>query len=134
MKGTPQTMQKLTNYDNIVDDIFNFFQDKTTQLKQRGVSNIIIDLGFGFGKTINQNYKLLNKMSEFQEIGLPILAGISRKSMVYKALDLDPKQALNGTTALNMLCLTNGASILRVHDVKQAMECIKLFNFAQNNK
>ena len=98
------------------------------------LNQLVIDLGFGFSKTIEQNYKLLNNMDYFQKLQLPILTGISRKSMIYKPLEIESKNALNGTSFLHYLCLKNGSSILRVHDVKQAKECIKLFNLAQNNQ
>ncbi|MGC6428778.1 MAG: dihydropteroate synthase [Flavobacteriales bacterium] len=134
MKGTPQNMQTKTNYSNVTQSVYHFFQSKINQLESYGVNQIIIDLGFGFSKTTEQNYQLLNNMQMFKQLGYPILSGVSRKSMIYKVLDTDPSNSLNGTTALHMLCLSNGSSILRAHDVKEANECIKLFNFAQNNK
>ncbi len=127
MKGTPQTMQQLTDYENMMSEILEFFEKKTAQLVHLGVKDIIIDPGFGFAKTTVQNYELLAKMSYFQELGFPILYGISRKSMIYKLLDTTPEEALNGTTALNVLGMINGANILRVHDVKEAMEAVKIY-------
>lgn len=133
IKGTPQTMQQNPHYEDIVTEVYNYFIDKIHKLKTLGVRDIIIDPGFGFGKTITHNYTLLKRLNKFQELQCPILAGISRKSMIYKVLDNSPKDALNGTTALNMLALLNGAKILRVHDVKQAKEVITLHNTLQNS-
>jgi dihydropteroate synthase len=133
MKGTPQSMQSLTSYNDLVSDVFEYFKLKIEKLLSMNINQLVIDLGFGFSKTLEQNYKLLNNMDQFKELGLPILAGISRKSMVYKPLQVEAKDALNGTTFLHHLCLSNGSSILRSHDVKEAVECIKLFNLAQNN-
>lgn len=136
MRGTPQTMQQFTDYDHMLSEILEFFSKKMAQLVHLGAKDIIVDPGFGFAKTLDQNYELLAKMSYFKELGLPILYGISRKSMIYKLLDTSPEEALNGTTALNMLGLMNGADILRVHDVKEAVETIKIFEkykiFSQN--
>lgn len=128
MKGTPQTMQNLTDYDHLVTEIFNYFSERINLAKQHDIIDIVIDPGFGFAKTVSQNYELLGKLEFFQNLNCPMLCGISRKSMIYKTLNCLPKEALNGTTALNMVSLMNGANILRVHDVKEAMECIKLFN------
>jgi dihydropteroate synthase len=128
MKGTPQTMQNLTDYDHLVTEIFNYFSERINLAKQHDIIDIVIDPGFGFAKTISQNYELLGKLEFFQNLNCPMLCGVSRKSMIYKTLNCLPKEALNGTTALNMVSLMNGANILRVHDVKEAMECIKLFN------
>lgn len=127
-KGTPQTMQSMTDYDDVVADVMAFLQKRIAQLHQLGVKDIIADPGFGFAKTIDQNYELLHKLSYFQELNVPVLAGISRKSMIYKLLDIQPEDSLNGTTALNMLALQGGASILRVHDVKEAVETIRIYN------
>ena len=132
MQGTPQTMQDNPHYDCIEKEVVNFFLSKVKTLNQKGLSNIIIDPGFGFGKTVEHNYQLLNNLEELHALKLPLLVGISRKSMVYKVLETDAKNSLNGTTAINTLCLSKGASILRVHDVKEAVECIKLINFAKN--
>ena len=127
MRGTPQTMQQLTHYDNMLSEMLEFFSKRIARLVHLGAKDIIIDPGFGFAKTLDQNYELLAKMSWFQQLGLPLMYGISRKSMVYNLLDSNPYEALNGTTALNMLCLVNGACILRVHDVKEAVETIKIY-------
>lgn len=127
MRGTPQTMKSLNQYDDLLIDIGKELAIKCNELKQRGVSDIIIDPGFGFAKSISQNYKLLQKLSYLKRLGYPLLAGLSRKSMIYKTLNIEPQDALNGTTALNMIALQNGASLLRVHDVKEAHETIKLF-------
>ena len=132
MQGTPQTMQDNPHYDCIEKEVANFFLSKVKTLHQKGLSNIIIDPGFGFGKTVEHNYQLLNNLEELHALKLPLLVGISRKSMVYKVLETDAKNSLNGTTAINTLCLSKGASILRVHDVKEAVECVKLINFAKN--
>jgi len=133
MKGTPQNMQNNPQYEfGVVKEVINFFNDKISKLNSIGVKNILIDPGFGFGKSLNHNYQLLNNLEAFKTFELPLIVGISRKSMIYNLLETDAQNALNGTTALHSLCLTKGASILRVHDVKEAVECIKLINFAQN--
>ncbi len=129
MRGTPQTMKTLTDYENIVAEILTYFHDKITTLKLLGVEEIILDLGFGFAKTIDQNYFLLKNLAIFQNLELPILAGISRKSMIYKRLDILVSEALNGTTVLNTIAIQNGAKILRVHDVKEAMQTIQLLDY-----
>jgi len=126
IKGTPQTMQDNPAYDSVVDEVFKFFLDKSSQLKTMGAKDIMLDLGFGFGKTLEHNYELLNGMQKYKNLELPILAGLSRKSMINKVLGTKASEALNGTTALNMIALQNGARLLRVHDVKHAVECIKL--------
>ncbi len=128
MRGTPQTMQQKTDYENILKDILFYFSERIAIARQSGIKDIIIDLGFGFAKTLEQNFELLNKLEGFKIADLPLLVGISRKSMIYKTLQNNPNEALNGTTALNMVALQKGASILRVHDVKEAMECVKLNN------
>lgn len=128
MRGTPQTMQKLTQYDDLVKDILFYFSEKIAQARNLGINDLIIDPGFGFAKTLDQNYELLSKLELFQMLELPVLVGVSRKSMIYKLLETTPDNALNGTTALNTLALTKGATILRVHDVKEAVECVKLLN------
>ncbi len=125
-RGTPQTMADLTDYENIVADLFTYFHQKVAALRKLGVEDIIIDLGFGFAKTREQNFLLLKKLAIFRLLNLPLLVGISRKSMIWKTLEITPDEALNGTTALHALALANGASILRVHDVKEAMQTIKL--------
>lgn len=127
MRGTPKNMQELTTYDNVIQDVLLFFSGRIASARTLGIHDLIIDPGFGFAKNIEQNYELLRKLNLFQTLDMPILAGLSRKSMIYKALKSDAKNALNGTTALNMIALSNGANILRVHDVKEAMECITLF-------
>ena len=123
MKGTPQTMKDLTDYVDLCSEIKLYFSEKIAQLKQAGVKDIVLDLGFGFAKNIKQNFELLKQLADFRTLGFPILAGLSRKSMIYKTLDIDANEALNGTTVLNTIALLGGASILRVHDVKEAVEC-----------
>jgi dihydropteroate synthase len=126
MKGTPQTMQSDTNYSHLFQEIASFFSQKIEILHANGVHDIVIDPGFGFGKSIEQNYKILENLEDYKILGKPILAGISRKSMIYKKLNISPEESLNGTTILNTFALKNGASILRVHDVKEAKEIIDL--------
>lgn len=126
MKGTPQTMQKQSNYDNLLKEILFYFSERIAVAKKLGIIDIIADPGFGFSKTVEQNYQLLNKLEHFKMLELPLLVGISRKSMIYKILENSTDEALNGSTILNTIALQKGASILRVHDVKEAIECIKL--------
>lgn len=126
MKGKPQTMQEHTNYDSLTKDILFYFSERIASAKALGIVDIIIDPGFGFAKTIEQNYELLNHLELFKMIEKPLLVGVSRKSMIYKTLGTTANDALNGTTVLNTIALQKGASILRVHDVKEAMETIKL--------
>jgi len=126
-RGTPQTMQSKTEYDDLVADVFRFLEKRIAQLRLFGVNDIIIDPGFGFAKTGDQNFELLKKLSYFKELNVPVLAGLSRKSMIYTLLDTDAEGALNGTTAANMLALLGGASILRVHDVKEAFQTIEIY-------
>lgn len=126
MRGTPQTMQELTQYKDLVQDIFYYFSEKVAQLNHLGVNDIIIDPGFGFSKTVDQNYELMASLRGFSIFDLPLLVGISRKSMIYKLLDTSPTESLNGTTALNTFALLNGANILRVHDVKEAVEAVRI--------
>lgn len=126
MRGTPQTMQQLTDYDNLTKDILFYFSERIAAARQLGIVDLIVDPGFGFAKTREQNYELLNQLELFKILELPILVGVSRKSMIYKTLGNFAKEALNGTSVLNTIALQKGASILRVHDVKEAMECIKL--------
>ncbi|MFD1000549.1 dihydropteroate synthase [Ohtaekwangia kribbensis] len=126
MRGTPQTMNKLTVYENLLKDIMDFFHEKIFTLQQLGAKDIIVDPGFGFAKTVEQNFELLSKLDHFNILGKPVLAGLSRKSMIWRTLDITPEEALNGTTSLNTVALLKGASLLRVHDVKQAAEAIKL--------
>ena len=129
-RGTPSTMMNMTDYDDIVSDILKYFAQKISLLRSAGFkSDIIIDLGFGFAKTLEQNYSLLAAQKVFECFELPILTGISRKSMINKVLGMTPQEALNGTTVLNTLALLNGANILRVHDVKEAVEAMKLVDF-----
>ncbi len=128
LKGTPQTMHQHTDYDNLLKDILFYFSERITEARKLGITDLIIDPGFGFAKDLNQNYELLNKLELLKMIELPILVGLSRKSMIYKTLDASAKESLNGTTVLNTLALQKGANILRVHDVKEAIECIKLTN------
>lgn len=128
MKGTPQTMQQHSNYNNLIKDVIFYFSERISAARELGIIDIIIDPGFGFAKTLEQNYELLNKMELLTMIEKPVLAGISRKSVIYKSLGVKPEDALNGTSVLNTIALQKGASILRVHDVKEAMECIKLVN------
>ncbi len=126
MRGTPKNMQKLTDYDHLLKDILFYFSERIAKARALGIIDIIIDPGFGFAKTINQNYELLNTLELFKMIEKPLLVGVSRKSMIYKTLETSAKDALNGTTVLNTVALQKGASILRVHDVKEAVECVKL--------
>ena len=127
MRGNPKTMQKLTHYDDLVKDILFYFSEKIAIARSFGINDLIVDPGFGFAKTIEQNFELLSKLELFQMLELPILVGISRKGMIYKTLETDAENALNGTSVLNTIALTEGANILRVHDVKEAVECAKLF-------
>ena len=126
-RGTPQTMQSKTEYDDLMADVFRFLEKRIAQLRLFGVNDIIIDPGFGFAKTGDQNFELLKKLSYFKELNVTVLAGLSRKSMIYNLLDTDAEGALNGTTAANMLALLGGASILRVHDVKEAFQTIEIY-------
>ncbi|MEZ0181367.1 dihydropteroate synthase [Flavobacterium oncorhynchi] len=128
MRGNPQTMQSLTQYDDIVKEMLFYFSEKVQKARSLGINDLILDPGFGFAKTTDQNYEVMQKMELFNLLELPVLAGISRKSMIYKTLDIAPQEALNGTTFLNTIALTKGAKILRVHDVKEAVECVTLFN------
>ena len=126
MQGNPQTMQQHTNYNNLTKDILHYFSERIAAAKALGIVDIIIDPGFGFAKTLEQNYELLNKLELFKMIEKPLLVGLSRKSMIYKTLNTTANHALNGTSVLNTIALQKGASILRVHDVKEAVETIKL--------
>ena len=126
MKGTPQTMQTNPQYDHFLKEVFYYFSEKVQKLRDLGVKDIIIDPGFGFGKTLEHNYELMNHLEEFALFELPLLVGVSRKSMIYKLLGTAPEEALNGTTALNTIALTKGAHILRVHDVKEAVETVRI--------
>lgn len=128
MKGTPKTMQSLANYDDLLKEMNFYFSERIAKARNFGLNDIIIDPGFGFAKTIEHNYELLQNLELLQFHELPILAGISRKSMIYKTLETSPEEALNGTTFLHAFCLQKGANILRVHDVKEAVECVKLIS------
>ena len=125
-RGTPQTMKELTHYDDLVTDVMRELQTKIYQLRQLGVKDIVADMGFGFAKNADQNYVLLRELRAFETLNVPLLVGVSRKSMIWRKLDITPEQSLNGTTALNTVAILNGANILRVHDVKEAVEVIKL--------
>ncbi|WP_207535509.1 dihydropteroate synthase [Desertivirga arenae] len=126
MRGTPQDMKQHTHYENIFSDILRYFSLKTIKLKELGVKDVILDPGFGFAKTIEQNFQLLNSFERFSIPGIPVLAGISRKSMIWKTLKIKSEEALNGTTILNTIALQKGADIVRVHDVKEAAQVVKL--------
>ena len=126
MHGTPQTMQQHTTYEDMMEDIMLYFAEKVRRLHLLGVSDIILDPGFGFSKTLDQNYQLMEHLNEFEIFDLPLLVGVSRKSMIYKLLGVTPSESLNGTTVLHTLALLKGANILRVHDVKAAVEAIKI--------
>jgi dihydropteroate synthase len=132
MRGTPQTMKEETHYDNLVKDVVKELSEKVRQLDELQVHDIIIDPGFGFAKTIDQNYRILKNLQYFKALGHPVLAGLSRKSMIYRKLGITPEDALNGTTVLNTIALVNGACILRVHDVKEAVETVNLFKSTYN--
>ena len=126
MRGTPATMSEMTQYDNVVADVMRELSQRINEFTLAGINDIIIDPGFGFAKTTEQNYELLQNLELFHELGYPLLVGVSRKSMIYRALGVTPDDALNGTTVVNTIALQAGASILRVHDVKQAVEAVKI--------
>lgn len=126
MQGTPQNMQQNPHYDNLLKEVFMYFARKVQQLRDLGVKDIILDPGFGFGKTVEHNYELLAHLEEFRIFELPLLVGVSRKSMIYRLLGTTPQEALNGTTVLDTICLLKGADILRVHDVREAVETVKI--------
>lgn len=133
MRGKPKNMQELTSYPNgLLPEIIEYFKLKLHKMSQLGIENCILDPGFGFAKTVQQNYELLKNLNELEQFNLPILAGVSRKSMLYKPLEITANEALNATTAAHMIALEKGAKILRVHDVKAAAEAIKIYTFAQN--
>lgn len=134
MQGLPSTMQDNPRYEDPVLDIIKYLSERVHRLRTRGVKDVIVDPGFGFGKKVVDNYTLLDKLHTLRLIECPILVGLSRKSMIYKVLDIDPDQALNGTTALHMKALEEGASILRVHDVKEAVQCVTLYNHLHNTR
>jgi dihydropteroate synthase len=127
IQGQPQNMQKNPVYTDVVEEMLSFFRTRIQKLNDFGATDLILDPGFGFGKTLDHNYEILAKLQDFNQFHLPILAGISRKSMIYKLLGGDPSSSLNGTTALHMSALQNGAVILRAHDVKEALECVQLY-------
>ncbi len=126
MRGNPRNMKDLNEYDDLVKDILFYFSERIAEARKMGINDLIIDPGFGFSKNITQNFELLSKLELFRNLNLPILSGISRKSLIYKTLNTTPDEALNGTTVLNTVAVLNGAHILRVHDVKEAVECVKL--------
>ena len=128
MKGDPRTMQSMTDYRDIVAEVVDYFRERTAQLRERGVRRIVVDPGFGFAKTLEQNYELLRGLHRLAELGYPVLAGVSRKSMIYKWLGTTPAEALNGTTALHWECLRQGAVILRAHDTREAVEVVRMFD------
>ena len=127
MRGTPKTMSKLTDYKNVTTEVLEDLSKKIALARAEGINDIIVDPGFGFAKTREQSFELLNNLELFKNLEVPILAGVSRKSFIYKTLGINSNEALNGTTSLNTIALLKGASILRVHDVKEAMECVKLY-------
>lgn len=133
MQGTPQNMQQNPTYDNLLIDMGMYFAEKIEELKLAGVCDIIIDPGFGFGKTMEHNYRILQNLQHFHQFDLPILTGLSRKSMLYKPLNIDAKSALNATTAAHMIALQKGSKLLRVHDVKEAMEAIEIYELVQGS-
>jgi dihydropteroate synthase len=133
MQGIPANMQLNPTYENVVQELLFYFSNKIAQLRKLGVNDIITDVGFGFGKSLPHNYQLLNHLELFKNLDAPTLVGISRKSMLYKPLNTSPNKALNATSSANTIALLNGANILRVHDVKEAMECIKIVDLLKNN-
>jgi dihydropteroate synthase len=128
MQGTPETMQISPTYTNVVNEVFGYFQEKIKDCNKAGIKSLILDPGFGFGKTIAHNYQIIKHLQKFNELGFPILVGVSRKSMIYKQLEITADEALNGTTVLNTYALLHGASIIRVHDVKEANQAVTLIN------
>lgn len=134
MRGTPVTMQSMTDYSNVVEEVRNYFVRKLDELHSAGITDVVIDPGFGFAKTLEQNYSLMDRLHRLNDLGAPILVGISRKSMIYKLLGCTPAEALNGTTALHLEALHQGAKILRVHDTREAVEVIKIYNQLNKSK
>lgn len=133
MQGIPQNMQQNPSYENVVKEVKAFFEERVAFINRQGVTNLILDVGFGFGKTVAHNYQLLSCLKEFKSFGYPILAGVSRKSMLTKLLEITIEQSLNATTVANTLALVNGANILRVHDVKEAVEAVRIYNATKKN-
>ncbi|WP_408047652.1 dihydropteroate synthase [Tenacibaculum crassostreae] len=131
MQGTPQNMQVNPHYENVVTEVISFFAEQLFKLRQLKINDIIIDVGFGFGKKLNQNYELLKNLSLFKNLDVPVLTGVSRKSMLYKLLEISPEEALNATTVANTVALLNGTNILRVHDVKEAVEAVTIVSQLQ---
>ena len=134
MRGTPATMQSMTDYDDIVEEVHQYFAQRLDTLRKAGVEDVVIDPGFGFAKTLEQNYQLMNGLGRLSDLGAPILVGISRKSMIYNLLGCTPAEALNGTTALHLEALRQGAKILRVHDTREAVEVVKIYNQLNKNR
>lgn len=134
MRGTPVTMQSMTDYDDVVEEVRNYFVRKLDELHSAGITDVVIDPGFGFAKTLEQNYSLMDGLHRLNDLGAPILVGISRKSMIYKLLDCAPAEALNGTTALHLEALRQGAKIVRVHDTREAVEVVKIYNQLNKSK
>lgn len=132
MLGTPLKMQENPEYEDIIRDISMFFTERVKQLTKAGVKDVVIDPGFGFGKTLDNNYELLNRLDSFKVFQLPLLVGVSRKSMIYKLLATNPEEALNGTSVVNTLALMGGADILRVHDVREAVEAVRILNIVRS--
>ncbi len=127
MKGTPQNMQQFTDYEDVMHDMILYFSERMATARKHGIIDVIIDPGFGFSKTLDQNYEVLNKLDLLQNLDVPVLSALSRKSMIYKFFESTPQEALNGTSVLNTISLMKGANLLRVHDVKEAIECVKLY-------
>ena len=134
MRGTPATMQSMTDYDDIVEEVHQYFAQRLDTLRKAGIEDVVIDPGFGFAKTLEQNYQLMNGLGQLSDLGAPILVGISRKSMIYNLLGCTPAEALNGTTALHLEVLRQGAKILRVHDTREAIEVVKIYNQLNKNR
>lgn len=134
MRGTPATMQSMTDYDDIVEEVHQYFVQRLDALREAGIEDVVIDPGFGFAKTLEQNYQLMNGLGRLSDLGAPILVGISRKSMIYNLLGCTPAEALNGTTALHLEALRQGAKILRVHDTREAIEVVKIYNQLNKNR
>jgi dihydropteroate synthase len=134
MRGTPATMQSMTDYDDIVEEVHQYFAQRLDTLRKAGIEDVVIDPGFGFAKTLEQNYQLMNGLGRLSDLGAPILVGISRKSMIYNLLGCTPAEALNGTTVLHLEALRQGAKILRVHDTREAVEVVKIYNQLNKNR